>query len=218
MTAVQASVQLNAHGRSVSMAFDDPNDHIAKKVLSGRFYEEYLLDDARRRMRQGLVVDVGAHVGNHAVFFAGICGARVVAFEPNPASYAQLLANVKRNAVDVQAYLYAVGSEAGYGSLEELRPGNSGMTRVVPDPDGDVRIVTLDEMVLFDVAVLKIDAEDSELEVLKGARQLLKREKPLLYFEARTDKQRVHIEDFLEPLGYRMKSGPFNATPTWCYG
>ena len=207
------------------MAFDDPTDHIARKIIErGRFYEEDLLEDARNRMRQGTVVDVGAHVGNHTLWFAGVCGAPVVAFEPNPKSYTQLLENIRTNGLDVHAHPFAVGARETFGTLEELRPGNSGMTRVVLDPSGYIPVVTLDQYALEDVAVLKIDAEDSELDVLRGAVQLLRREKPLLYFEARHEKQRFAIEAFLDeitvggwPLGYRLLAGPFGWTPTWCY-
>jgi FkbM family methyltransferase len=220
------TVKLEAHDRSVLLSFDDPDDHISRGVIERkRFYEDDLLEDARKRMRQGLVIDVGAHVGNHTVYFAGICGAKVVAFEPNPLSFVQLQRNVRLNDLDVLCSSVALGAEPGKATVIQENAHNSGMTRVVPDANGSVQIRTLDSYTFADVSVLKIDAEDSDLDVLRGAAQLLRREKPLLYIEARTHKHRVHIEDYLgeltvagKKLGYRLLGGPFGWTPTWAYG
>ena len=43
---------------------------------SGTYYERDLLDAIRGRHLQGTFVDVGAHYGNHTVYFALECGAQ----------------------------------------------------------------------------------------------------------------------------------------------
>jgi FkbM family methyltransferase len=213
-------VTLSAHGRSVTLAFDDPEDHIARKIIEGkRFYETGLLEDARKRIGPGSVIDVGAHIGNHSLWFSAVCGRQVFAFEPNPSSYRQLVENIALNDATVIPAPFALGSSCARGRVAELQQRNSGMTSVVPDQRGDVLIVPLDSFTFEDVALLKIDAEDSEMDVLKGAVGLLRREKPLLYVEARTDSHRYAVERLLKELdtGYRLMDGPFGWTPTWCF-
>src|SRR5690606_34268091 len=59
--------------------------------------------------------DVGANVGSYSVLAAGVCGAHVVAFEPDPGAFADLSANIEVNALagKVDARQLAVGAAAG---------------------------------------------------------------------------------------------------------
>lgn len=68
---------------------------------------------------------------------------------------------------------------------------------------GDVPVRTLDSYGFTDVAVIKIDVENMELAVLRGAMETIQRERPVIYAEAweKGDYLETH-RAFLEPLGY----------------
>ena len=66
------------------------------------------------------------------------------------------------------------------------------------------------------VALMKIDVEGMELDVLRGATQILTRDRPLLYIEASDDAQRQLIDSFLVAFGYHRQAR-FNDTPTYLY-
>lgn len=213
-------VRLSAHRRNVTMNVDE-QDLIGRVIArSGRFYEQDLLEDAYQKLGdyEGLVVDVGAHIGNHALWFSKICGRKVVALEPNRASIAQLWSHIRLNSADVDAYWTALGAEATLARLEPGPPGNSGMARAVPDPDGDIAVLTLDDVldaVALDtgksapVALIKIDVEGSAVAVLRGAARTLERDRPLIYAEGERD-------ELQELLGNEWKCfGKFGRTPTW---
>lgn len=187
----------------------DETDHIGRIIASGTWYEKDLLDDARNRVKgPGTAVDVGAHIGNHTLWFALAMGLQVVAIEPNPASYTQLAVNIAANRVDARLIAAAAGRTSAWGTSVPAKPGNTGMATFVVD-GGPVPVFTLDELHLTDVKLLKIDVEGTAPDVLAGAQQLLEEQSPIIYAETDPDA----LIDLL-PAGYRC-FGRFAKTPTW---
>ncbi len=179
------------------------DDHVGRLTERGRCYESDLLTDMKERVRPGsLVVDVGAHMGVHTVWLGAICGCQVVALEPRPQMFEKLRANVRANRLDVRLIQAAAGSAPGWGSMEDmtLHPG-----------EGRVRIITLDSLRLEDVALVKIDVEGFEMQVLAGAEETISRSKPLLYVESRD----LHtLTAWMTERGY-VRFGRFASTPVY---
>ncbi|MEV6041158.1 FkbM family methyltransferase [Nonomuraea sp. NPDC052116] len=204
------------------------HDHITLAIQrSGTYYEHDLLDAIRSRRRTGTYVDVGAHYGNHTLYFALECPAdRVVAIEPNPVSHAGMLANVRAADVEdrVTALPIAIHPDAERVSLVPLpwrpRPGgartNSGMYGVTVG--GPTPAVRLDRALadVGDIAVVKVDAEGLGAEILRSGLGLLTRDRPLVAVEAASDEQQESIRVLLAPLGYRL-AGRYCWTPTWLW-
>lgn len=134
-----------------------------------------------------LVVDVGAHIGTYTLR-AGKAGADVIAFEPNPDSYRLLCANVKLNDLGrVSCRNVALGSEAGVAQLNvpDVYLGRAWTSDEAHGSTGiSVRVARLDDEVASPrdrpVDWLKIDVEGSELQVLKGATETLRRTKQVI--------------------------------------
>jgi FkbM family methyltransferase len=129
------------------------------------------------------VFDVGANIGVFTVLQA-TQGARVFSFEPNPDSYGRLLRNVTANKLSdcVRLFPTALGEERGMGSLHVIGGGTTGgaVTPVKARASASgvaVPIATLDEVastlpgLLIDL--LKIDAEGSEVAILRGGERTL---------------------------------------------
>ncbi|MGA2454689.1 MAG: FkbM family methyltransferase [Solirubrobacteraceae bacterium] len=141
---------------------------------------------------------------------------RHIAFEPIPA----LAVEVARAFPAVDCRRKAVGARPGEAEFCYFRAmdGWSGLRRspVVSDERGDpeyitVEVSTLDvELGELSPAVIKIDVEGAELDVLEGARALLTRAKPLLIFEhvaaasALYDAPPAAPWDLLAELGYEV--------------
>jgi FkbM family methyltransferase len=209
-------MELTAHGQTVDLRWDDDTDHISRRIAeAGDFYERGLLEDAYERAPEGLVVDAGAHIGNHVLWFAGIMGRRVEAFEPHPTSFVQLCNNLNRNGLLslVIAHRKALGAHAGRCTVTEpVMEHNSG-SRCVVYGSGDTAVVALDDLFL-DVAVLKVDVEGSAVPVLRGALGTIERCHPLLYIE--TGEDRYQVEALLSECGYQHQ-GQMCATPVHIY-
>lgn len=125
-----------------------------------------------------LFVDVGANVGSYTVLAAGVCGASVVAVEPVPSTFSQLLDNIRLNNLESLVTAENIGLAASSGRLrfsDRLGTMNHVLARGEQDTGGiDVPVRTLDG-VLKDrrPTFVKIDVEGYEAEVLEGARGTL---------------------------------------------
>jgi FkbM family methyltransferase len=136
----------------------------------------------------GLVVDVGANEGQFAKALRRLSPqARVIAFEPEPATAARLRSVFESDPL-VSVRETAVGASGGTASLHVTRntvfasvltPGarlpleySSGAESITTV---DVEMTTLDDAIDGDVALLKIDVQGAEMDVLKGAARTLAR-------------------------------------------
>ncbi len=219
-------------GRNFTLVGASERDHIVSVIRNTEaFYELDLLEYmqwaiAKRegKRRAGLVLDVGANIGNHAVFIGTFIAKHVIAIEPNPESLVCLRENLECNLENYTIHDCALGASTGRGRVHmpENAADNLGMARIVEDDEGPINIRTLDDLIAEQNDVLgittpvtgmKIDVEGMEIPVLKGARDMLQRDSPELFIEAATSKQLAEIEVFLDEFGYR-KVATWAATPT----
>lgn len=173
----------------------DLNDRIQRQMWAG-LYEPHVRDCFEALLRPGDVyVDVGGHIGYHAVAAAHRVGAngRVFAFEADPALHERLARNLGQFpwAQAVHAAVWdssgvlafersSFEQESGWGTLCAVRDLGKG-------EHVDVRAISLDDW-FRDAGVarwnaMKLDAEGSELTVLRGAKKALDRFRPFLILE-----------------------------------
>lgn len=87
-------------------------DYIQRYQRAGEFFEASELELIRQHFKGGIYVDVGANIGNHAVYFGQLPNCtKVLAFEPNPASLRLLRINVLLNYLDekIEVHPFALG-------------------------------------------------------------------------------------------------------------
>ena len=151
-------------------------------------------------------VEVGANIGSHTVAMAKLAaqgGRRLMAVEPQPVLFQNMCANVALNRLfNVQAENCACAAEPGWLSFppqDYAAVGNFGGVSMQVETDGwqRVRSQPLDSLLdaRWDVGFLKIDVEGFEHDVLLGARDTLRRCRPVIYLENdRLEKSRALIE------------------------
>lgn len=150
-------------------------------------------------------VDVGAHVGLWSYNLAHMFNL-VEAFEPVAAHRECFEANMVA-IPNVRLTPCALGDKEGMVSIR-TEPTSSGDSRV--DGPGDIPMKMLDSFHLANVDLLKIDCEGTELFVLRGAEELLARQKPVVVVEQKpghAQKYGLGERDaipYLESLGYRV--------------
>jgi FkbM family methyltransferase len=182
------------------------NDHIQHYHHTGRFYEEEELAIIRRHMKAGdVVLDVGANIGNHSVFFDRICkAARVLPFEVYPSTVEHYIVNTSLNdcrSVDTRYIGYGLGDRFGVFGMREVR-NNPGANALVKGGTADRQFLCLRGDDLIDeprVDFIKMDIEGNELAALKGMERLLTTNRPVLFIEV-WNKQ---IETLIELLNSR---------------
>ena len=184
------------------------SDHIVSTIRREQdFYEAPFLDWlGTLNLPDGLCIDVGACIGNHSIYFGGPLGRDVLAFEPNPKAFEILTANIRLNALEdrITPFSYAIGAEATEAQLVEGLEDNLGAASLKQMSTGDIRVVTLDEILPPEaaVALIKIDVEGWELKVLKGAKRCLETARPLVAAEAMTSDAMRANTAFLSALDY----------------
>ena len=134
----------------------------------------------------GIVIDVGANFGWHAVHAARFpVVERVVAFEPDPFNAWLLDRNLRANGIEnAIVYPAAVGAQSGIAELYRYKPSNLGRHSLIADSGrGSWRVPVieldraLDQLGLGTkrVVLLKIDVEGYEPAVIAGASATLAR-------------------------------------------
>lgn len=209
-----------APGRLAYAIDADPGSRVAQRLAMGLPYEHKLLSYIAQRLPpyRGVAVDVGAHIGNHALYLAAL-GLRVVAFEP--IHVAALRANLRLNLdLNVTMHSVALGDREGWvcavGFDHQVAPeswGDVEMDTCDARTPGAVPMRTLDSFKLSGVSLIKADVEGMEMRVLLGARDTLKRCRPDVYVEARDREAHDAITAVMEPLGYAHALTAHTSTP-----
>jgi len=164
-------------------------DPIQRTHRKGKFYEQEELELLAGLVGSGAkIVDIGANIGNHTLYFSHVMDAAlVVPFEPNPLAYEVLLAHVIANGVEDRVDIRNLGlglSDApadGFGMEERDR--NLGAASMI-EGAGQISLVRGDE-VLGDLEpdFIKVDVEGMEIGVLRGLGDIPARTKCLMYIE-----------------------------------
>ncbi|HSH22416.1 MAG TPA: FkbM family methyltransferase [Candidatus Caenarcaniphilales bacterium] len=154
------------------------------------------LDEFRHDVRGTVFLEIGANFGVYALPAVAEMGfASAVAYEPDPASFALLEANIERNGLAgrVQAVNAALSDRPGELTLSRS-PTNAGDNRIVAESDAQlgstgsvkVRAATFDAEVeagiipLCDVGLVWLDVQGHESQVLSGATTLLESDVPVV--------------------------------------
>jgi len=193
------------------MLYNVNDDYIGRALdLYGEFSENELEAFSQLVHPGDVVLDVGANIGTHAVWFAQAVGPEgaVMAFEPQRIFFQTLCANVALNSLkNVVCHQFAIGAEPGEAAVPVANPSarqNFGATSIKPGQPGEpVSLVTLDELSITRCNLIKIDVEGMELDVLKGAANLIRATQPVLYVENdRKDSREPELLRYIEFLGY----------------
>jgi FkbM family methyltransferase len=168
-----------------------------------------------------VVYDVGAHIGTYTVLALqkSAPSGRVVAYEPVDLTRDFLKRHLQWNCGGDRVVVRPVccGSQTGQASLyfrEGEMSGDSGLVPVNGAKSTVVPVRTLDSEVKelgLVPTIIKIDVEGWELEVLKGAENILARYRPLLFLSLHPEAlARLHtssdvVQAWLEERGYCLQ-------------
>ena len=168
----------------------------------------------RQICKQGdTVIEVGANIGTHTQIFSNLVGNNglVLAFEPQHIVFQTLCANLALNSIsNVFAYQMALCNSKGklfipnldynaknnYGglSLDGLKNGIKVNKDKLDTFQDDIKNVKL----------IKIDVEGMEIDVLKGAKSIITKFKPILYVENDRQEKSQELIKLILSFGYKL--------------
>ncbi len=202
--------RIKYEGKRYRIPLRGQKDHIIDQMRRRKsFYEVDLLSLLNDILDDipGAAIDIGANIGNHSLFFAGVLNRETVSFEPVPAN-SEILERVMQlnNLSDrVCMFPFAVGDSertVRLGVLDEANPGMYSTT--VHGGEIEARQVTLDQMIddlPSRIALVKIDVEGVEEAVLAGAKRLLAERRPVVAVEIQTTESFDACSDLLMRCG-----------------
>ncbi len=179
------------------------------------------------------VFDIGANVGIFSILAASTTLAHPTGFEPTPEVAATFAGIVAANGLGCSVETIALGADTGRATLylsartdssNSLNPSHRPATGTV-----DVPVERLDQYVARTgrrPAVMKIDTETTEPDVLRGGIETLRTLRPWLVIEVLAQRTESDLMAIHRPLGYRFHhlGGPvvveadeIVGDPTWLH-
>jgi FkbM family methyltransferase len=156
-----------------------------------------------------VVFDVGANAGYYTLLGTVLAGpeGKVFAFEPLPRNAAIIRRHVEMNKLsNVTVYEGAVSDRAGTARFDSgVIPE---MAHLSESGGIEVRTFKLDSLLAEGVpppAVMKIDVEGAEVDVLNGARQMIETHHPTMMVATHSVPLFEQTKAFLESLGYEVR-------------
>ncbi len=161
--------------------------------------------------RGDIVVDIGANIGSHTVPFAKAVGAKgaVYAMEPQRLPFQLMCGNAAINRLtNIHALQNAAGTTADRALIPVLswnEPHNFGGVAVGGEAlSGEaIDVITVDSLALPSCRLIKIDVEGMEPDVLTGARETIKKFRPILFVENNTTEHAARTIAAVAQAGYR---------------
>ncbi|WP_034400486.1 FkbM family methyltransferase [Comamonas testosteroni] len=224
---------INCNNNNNYIFFHVVNDYIPKVMVESQdFYEKSFLKIIEQLYQPGsIIVDCGANIGNHTIFFSSILNADVIAFEPQPTNYALLKSNVVLNEIShkVRIINKGVGDKKEVLRLYQAKKNNFGTFTYDKDAVGAERLGDVEyfemEVIRMDdelsdikntISVIKIDIEGMELPALKGAAGLIEKHLPVISVECFSKSILDEVKKFLAKYDYFIFASE-NATPTFIF-
>ncbi|MBI2428146.1 MAG: FkbM family methyltransferase [Ignavibacteriales bacterium] len=186
--------------RMLSGDYNEPETH---------YFVNFLINRSKEKI---IVLDVGANIGEMVIDFSGRDNvARVIAFEPNPECAATIEKSIALNGRNnVMLVRKAASDEIGTATFH-LNPDAAVTSSLMNSHAGEsltVATTTVDHECsdIDSPSIMIIDVEGAELLVMKGARQFIRRNQPVIIFEHHDEsKKHYSLEEVTRELGERYE-------------
>ena len=198
---------------------------VSEKIFSETFENEELDFIAKFLRPDEQFVDIGAHSGLFTIHGAKIVGSKgsIISFEPTPETHKRLVENIKLNNLEnVKAFSKAISAQNGCLDFYTIKDGFEAWNSLAPPPKSKsfekitVETIQIDRIAEMELdfeksALIKIDVEGWELELLKGGKKLFEmKNAPSLMVEF-TDENVTNagttckeLYQYLSHLGYKL--------------
>jgi hypothetical protein len=187
-------------------------DYYAKYGL----FENQLIEWTKQLVtKEKNFLDIGSHTGTYAISLADLCE-EVYCFEPQKLTYYALCGSVAlSNKRNITCFQTGLGSEDQVGIKTLKIVSNDGGGSSIHAETGILReeqieIKTLDSYQIRNIGFIKMDVEENELDVLKGATEtIIQSNYPKILFESNPNdvtRQQALFEYITNTLNYRIIS------------
>ena len=192
-TRRMSSININYENSYTTIHLHPWNETISDWMRGANtFFEISFLDYISKNYpNQKEIIDIGANIGNHSVFFAKYLNSEFIhCFEPKQDNIELLEKNLAPFTNKSKIYKCALSSVDGklplfnsqgenFGGFSLHQYSNGSSFKVLDSVD----VSRLDSYNFDNVTMIKIDVENHENEVLEGARETIMKHKPIIFLE-----------------------------------
>ena len=123
-TYVQVCDDLNVFGKSLRVIYENVRQYSRWRELQNAKKEPETINWIRSLPSDTVLYDIGANVGNYSLLAKLLNPtAQVLAFEPEPSSFAALCRTIALNQMDIRPFCFALSDTTGVGTLNLSRFG-----------------------------------------------------------------------------------------------
>ena len=222
---VRGAVKLKIENLQLRMYSRGDDGIVDALYFTEERYGEYEEVNLFRELAQNshIIFDIGANTGLYSIVSKlSNPKARVVAFEPYGPNIERLNRNAELNDLvkGIEVVQLAVGDEnnktdfaiPGDGGISDVLSADIEFTEQFSEKEDDFKTVQVPQMTLDafvakmefpGVDLMKIDVENYELSVFKGALEVLRKFRPVILVELFVDRERIEFfKNHLQPIGY----------------
>lgn len=209
LTSLAENTEVKTLASGISVIAND--SHISKWVEEAgtlAIAARYLSPFQMLVPENGIVIDIGACIGDHTETYASwVPRGKVLAFEPNPTAFECLCHNMRRYQ-NVSPFRLALGDFIG--TTEIVIEDNAGASYLNFSSGTTVSVIQLDAFGLERVDFIKIDAEGSETRILRGAMKTIAQNMPYMLIEVnagalvRAESSTEELLELVRQLGYEL--------------
>lgn len=168
-------------------------------------------------VKKGAFYDVGANIGVFSFVVAGSLQRQTYAFEPTPEIADVMEEFVNRYGLPVAVHRLALSDRSGVARfyLSNRSDASNSMNRKfrLGSPAIEVPTATLDSLAVDPPALLKIDVETFEPQVIAGAMETIRTHRPYIICEVLRPYIAERINALMDGLGYEVCQ--ISSLPTW---
>ena len=196
-------------GKEIKFFISNPSDIVQRSYLSGEFFEVQELESIANNVRsQPVILEIGANIGNHAIYYEKFMDPqKIILIEPNPNAIQLLKKNLELNGctkIDMSVLGRGAGKKRGKFLIKDVRADNLGAAYLEANPNGDIEIAPLDELIHEKIDFIKIDVEKMEMDVLEGAQGIIAAYRPAIFIEVMNENI-PNFMVFLKKISYHIK-------------
>ena len=207
------------------LPFFASKDRIRNSIINNKIFDEKIFYTLEKLINpNSIVLDVGSNFGQMSILWSKCKpNVKVYSFEASNFIFQILEKNIQINKANVEAFNYLVGNESNNEIFLE-KPvlkqfttyGSNHLKKINSQKKNNsekIKAIKIDDIQFSQpISAMKIDVQGYDLEVLKGAKQTIKRFQMPIIFEYEKDFEKnlnYNFKDFLnfiDSIDYKISS------------
>lgn len=198
-------------------------DVVRNLIINNKIYEEEVYNAVKKHIKpNSIVLDIGSNYGQMSILWSKVKpGVQVYSFEASSYIFKILKKNIEINSANVKAFNNIVGNVSdklfyiSKSNLDKYTSYGSNKIEFTKEKKNSdkIKCIKIDDIEFNqNISVMKVDVQGFDLDVLKGAKETIKKHQmPIIFeydkeFEKDFDYTFKDFENFFKEIKYKIIS------------